>query len=224
MDRGRCSGDLRCCVKREMNNADSSALQKNSSSEKLAVNAGCCEELIEGGDRLLQQRRGDRAVRDRQIAMRGGFAIAQRGLRGSSNVQPNAVAIGPGIGGENADIGRDGYMSAFERLDQDAALHRELRGVVRVLVMTAAAASEIFAAGNDAVRRGFEHRIEFGGEIAAVLGLDGRLRPTRRGVIAGQRQPCPRGLAGHPPGCGPATRRRRSAFRYAASRHSPCCI
>src|ERR1700679_662936 len=99
---------------------------------------------MEGRDGLLQDGRRDRAMGYGEIAMRGRFAIAKCGLRMPGDVETNAVAIGPWIGGKNADLGRHGNMRSLERFDKDGAFHRELRGVVRMLVVAATAAAVVF--------------------------------------------------------------------------------
>ena len=75
-------------------------------------------------------------------------------------------------------------MGPLERFDEDAALHRKLRGVVGVLVVTAAAAGVVFAARSDAGGRGLEYGVEHGFDVAATVvgdcGFDQLARQCKR--------------------------------------------
>ncbi len=132
------------------------------------------EEPVECGDGLLQNGRCDRAVGDGQVAMCCGFAITERGIRGAADVQTDAIAVVPGMARKNANVRRDGHMRSLQCFDEDRLLHCELRGVVCMLVVAAAATPVVFAARSSATGRRLEHGIEFGGDIAAAVVRDGR--------------------------------------------------
>ncbi len=85
-------------------------------------------------------------------------------------------------------------MSACQRFPQYGQLHRELRGVVGVLILAPAAHREIGAAGNGALGRRIEHRIERAGHVTAMVvnnmgfdqlaGQDKRNERSFAGVLA----------------------------------------
>ncbi len=85
-------------------------------------------------------------------------------------------------------------MRSRQRLLQDVELHLQLEGSVGMLVLAAAAAGNIFAAGDDALRGGLEDGAEFGGREAAALRRDAGFYQ-----FAGQRSRNKDRLAG---GCG----------------------
>ena len=168
-----------------------------------ALEAGLCSNACDRGDRLFEKGSGDRTMGYRQQVVRSSPAIAQRDAGPLHHVQANAVAIAPGRPCQAADLGGDRDVRSRQRLLQNVELHLQLKGRAGVLVLAAAAAGNIFAAGYDPLRRGLEDGIEFTGrEAAAVRGDAGFYQ------FAGQRSRNKDRLAA---GCGLIRRNARQA-------------
>src|SRR5215813_14826836 len=84
--------------------------------------------------------------------------ITHRKLRAALHLHARAIAIVPGLGRVGLDLAFPLQLGvAQQRFTQDSALDLQLRRVAGVLVMTAAAVSEVWTLGFYPVRRGLEH-------------------------------------------------------------------
>jgi len=149
-------------------------------------------DLSEGQRGLDQQRRGDRALAQRNHSVRAAAAIAHvpRRIEG----QTDSVAIAPGLGlglaSQHGNLRGHGHAAAFQGFAQDNLLEGQLGCVVRVLVVAAAADAEVRAGGRDALRRGADDLLDFGSRVAGLARCDAHAR-----LFARQRERHKNGLA-----------------------------
>ena len=97
--------------------------------------------------------------------------------------QPDAIAIGPWLTGQQSDLRGRRHAAALQRLTQNGLLELELRFISSMLILAAAARTKVAAAGRHAFRSSGDDLFNFGRRVAALLfhHADSRL-------FAGQRE------------------------------------
>ena len=168
-----------------------------------ALEAGLCTNACDRGYRLFEKGSGDWTMGYRQQVVRSSSAIAQSDAGPFDHVQADPVAIAPRFSSQTPDLGGNRDMRSRQRLLQNVELHLQLGGRAGVLVLAAAAAGNIFAAGYDPLRGGLEDGAEFTSSEAAALRRDAGFYQ-----FAGQRSRNKNCLAG---GCSLVRRNARQA-------------
>src|ERR1700691_5337521 len=95
-----------------------------------------------------------------------------RGIEGYAD----AIAIVPGVAGENCDLFGRLNAAALQGFTQDGLFELELRFVVCVLIVATAACAKVRTGRGNALRRGGEDFIGIGGVIAALVLRDAHTR------------------------------------------------
>jgi len=135
-----------------------------------------------------KQRRGDGALADWNDRVRASAAVA--GISRRVEGQADAIAVMPGIGGEDVDFAGNWNSGAVEGFTKNGLLEDELRLVTGVLILAAATGSEVPAGGSDALGSDDDDLLGLGGGVAALVVGDADAR-----LLAGQREGDEDGLA-----------------------------
>ena len=115
-------------------------------------------ELPDLGNRLVNQRRADRATLHRKQIVRIVTEIAQRELGLLAHVHTGAIAIAPGLGRMEFDVMLEFELGgATQSLAQNLRFMAKLRRVVDVLVMATAAMAEVGASWINPLRGRSDH-------------------------------------------------------------------
>jgi hypothetical protein len=97
-----------------------------------------CADGLQRDEQLLEQRCSDGALIDDEEPMRAAFAVTE--LVGEwVEVQADAVAVAPGLGGVRGDFWKLVEAGALQGFAEDCLLDGELCGVGGVLIVAAAA-------------------------------------------------------------------------------------
>ena len=125
-----------------------------------------------------------------------GAAASIAGIPRRVKRQANAIAVVPrlglGLSSQHRNFGRRFHAATFQRFPQNRLLPGQLRCVVRVLIVAAAARAKVRAGGHNALRRGGDDLFRFGGRVAALV-----LRDPHPRLFAGQRERHKHRLAFH---------------------------
>ena len=156
---------------------------------QLARQRAGCECVAQREQRLEQERRKNRAiayrterggicaeVADAELVKLGGRCLVRRRIFERADFPLRAIAIAPGLGCVNRDLaGPFDAADAAKRLAQDFSFVFELRLVRNVLIVAAAADSEMRATRRDALRRNIEHAFQpRANEFLLLLGRQDR--------------------------------------------------
>src|SRR5271165_4543717 len=114
--------------------------------------AAGASQLPDRADRLVDQRRTYRAALDGEQLMRVVTEVTQRERRITLQPDTSAVAVIPGFRRVQLDFEIKFQLGGpAQRLTQDLRLKSKLGRVINVLVLAAAAATEVWALRRDAV-------------------------------------------------------------------------